>query len=145
MKFIEWNTPVGFIDNLLSQRTNYDSELGSIRIGLAEGIANIEAGGVETYGAPVEVSEKSKKWTVTCAHVVGFDFTEELCNIKFSTPSKDSNVNSRTFEVEQSDWIKRLEQESAIKTHYPNLKHYVIVTEFDVIQILTEHEPDFET
>ena len=50
-----------------------------------------------------------------------------------------------TFEVIESTWIDELEQnESLIEVHNPGLRHFVICSNDDVVEVLSNEEPKVE-
>lgn len=46
-----------------------------------------------------------------------------------------------TFILENSNWKKELNKDSIFKFEYPEIKHYVISTEDDVIEVLSDKAP----
>jgi hypothetical protein len=50
-----------------------------------------------------------------------------------------------TFEVVESTWVEELQKdESMLEFHFPGLRHFVISTGDDVIEILSDLEPQIE-
>ena len=73
-----------------------------------------------------------------------FDYVPIYRNIDELYRSSESinNTNSWTVVIDESKWLKELkEKEDLIEEFLPEIKHYQIITEFDVIDILSTKEP----
>ena len=76
-----------------------------------------------------------------------FEYSPIYRNIEeiFRTANSINRTGSWTVIVNNSSWLAELRaHEDLIDQVLPNLRHYQIITEFDVIDVLSEREPKVE-
>jgi len=78
---------------------------------------------------------------------ITFDYVAIYRNIEEMYRSSDTmnSTKSWTVLIENSKWLSELRaKEDLIDELLPEIKHYQIITEFDVIDILSDAEPNVE-
>ena len=146
MKKLDWATPFGDVRYLVCEAIQ-SGEAEDLLLRLVEhGTANhevaVQVGDVKISGNPIRRTEESRQWLVYWNRVAAFKSSSE--SFYFSIYQIDGQTNARVFKVQDSAWIKDMQNEGVMGSVLPQCQHFVIATDHKIIEVLAVGEPEIK-
>lgn len=146
MNKLEWPTPFGNVRYLVCEAIQ-SGEGEDLLLRLVEHVAanheeTVQVGEVKISGSPIGRSEDSRQWLVYWNRVAGFKSSSE--SFYFSICQIEGPTTSRVFKVQDSAWIKDMQNEGVMGFALPQCQHFVIATDHKIIEVLAADEPEIK-
>lgn len=147
MKKLDWPTPFGNVRCLVCEAIQ-SGEGEDLLLRLVEHAAAnheeaLQIGEVKISGSPIGRDEESRQWLVFWKRVAGFKSSSE--SFYFSIYQIEGPTNARAFKVQDSAWIKDIQNEGVLGSVLPHCQHFVIATDHKIIEVLAADEPEIKT
>jgi hypothetical protein len=148
MKLIPWHSPFFDVKWLVCESIQSDGEY-KLQFALVEHHAVDPAKPsrtssypttlqeLEDSGWPIVETDDSRRWTVTFDAAIAFRSESEPYYLRDHWANRDQR--GRCFILEQSPWI--LEIGELLDHLEPGCRHYALITEHGIIEVLSRHEP----
>lgn len=146
MKKLDWSTPFGDVRYLVCEAIQ-SGEGEDLLLRLVEHVAanheeTVQIGEVKISGSPIGRNEESRQWLVYWKQVAGFKSSSE--SFYFSIYQIEGPANTRVFKVQDSAWIKDMQNEGVMGSVLPHCQHFVIATDHKIIEVLATDEPEIK-
>ncbi|MDP3089932.1 MAG: hypothetical protein Q8N04_04600 [Nitrospira sp.] len=146
MNKLDWPTPFGDVRSLVCEAIQ-SGEGEDLLLRLVEHVAanheeTIQIGEVKISGSPIGRNEESRQWLVYWKRVAGFKSSSE--SFYFSIYQIEGKTDARAFKVQDSVWIKDMQNEGVMGSVLPQCQHFVIATDHKIIEVLAVGEPEIK-
>lgn len=146
MNKLEWSTPFGNVSYLVCEAIQSgegeDLLLRLVEHGAENHERTVKVGDVKISGSPIGRNEESRQWLIYWNRVAGFKSSSE--SFYFSIYWIEGPANTRAFKVQDSAWIKDMQNEGVMGSVLPHCQHFVIATDHKIIEVLAADEPEIK-